>query len=732
MNCWAVRADWDGEDKTAEFLEKGIWESNYKDDYTALINSIQAGDRIAIKSIRIRKDDLPFNNHDCRVSCMDIHAIGTVVENTGNGKLLKVDWQPQSEQKKTIYLYTYSPTVIRVAYRKAQKYIFENVEQNFEELDRYYKKRAESRKEQISDEFILSQFRSVSNFSHIENNLEYKELFLRFARYIHTTPMDWWITYSDQANPVRFGINNNYRGRNSTNGYVAAVGFDQGGTFYIPNDLAYFADETELVRLTQEKLEELEQIDFSKMDMDREPFIGYWPEDYEQKEQQEITMDTQPISKDLNRILFGAAGTGKTFNTINHALSIIENKPLDILETEDRTVLKERFDQYKAQGQIKFVTFHQSFSYEDFVEGIRAETTKNENGETSLEYSVVSGVFKNMCESASSKSLESYEGDYEEVVDSVINELVEKLQNGVTVNLQTKTGKQFALQKGTTNKNVIYKTARSGYSNSISLERVKNQLMLEVENRSDRPVYEARLVSSLQSQIEKKLLHTISEVKKPHVLIIDEINRGNISRIFGELITLIEDSKRQGAEEELSVTLPYSKEEFSVPDNVYLIGTMNSSDRSLTGLDIALRRRFTFIEMPPKPELLDGVEVKGLDIEKLLKVINQRIEVLLDRDHCIGHANFMSLKKQPNLETLSSIFKQKIIPQLQEYFFDDWSKINMVLNANGMLQPKAVERPTLFPNVNTEFESFLEEQKTWELVESAFDSIDSFTKIIKH
>ena len=142
-------------------------------------------------------------------------------------------------------------------------------------------------------------------------------------------------------------------------------------------------------------------------------------------------------------------------------------------------------------------------------------------------------------------------------------------------------------------------------------------------------------------------------------MIVDEINRGNISRIFGELITLIEDSKRQGAEEELSVTLPYSKEEFSVPSNVYIIGTMNSSDRSLTGLDIALRRRFTFVEMPPKPELLNDIEVEGVNIGKLLEVINQHIEVLLDRDHCIGHANFMSLKNQPTLEHLASIFTQK-------------------------------------------------------------------------
>ena len=159
---------------------------------------------------------------------------------------------------------------------------------------------------------------------------------------------------------------------------------------------------------------------------------------------------------------------------------------------------------------------------------------------------------------------------------------------------------------------------------------------------------------------------------------------------------------------------------------------MNSSDRSLTGLDIALRRRFTFIEMPPKPELLDDISVDGLNIGELLKVINQRIEVLLDRDHCLGHANFMSLKDQPTLQNLADIFKQKIIPQLQEYFFDDWSKINMVLNANGMLKAQTVERSMLFPNVDTESEGIFEDQKTWQVVETAFDSIDRFAKIIKH
>ncbi len=224
----------------------------------------------------------------------------------------------------------------------------------------------------------------------------------------------------------------------------------------------------------------------------------------------------------------------------------------------------------------------------------------------------------------------------------------------------------------------------------------------------------------------------INKNDQNHVLIIDEINRGNISRIFGELITLIEDSKRQGAEESLSIILPYSKKPFSVPKNLYIIGTMNSSDRSLTGLDIALRRRFTFIEMPPRPELLDNLEIDGVNVQDLLTVINQRIEILLDRDHCLGHANFMILEQQPTLENLSNIFKQKVIPQLQEYFFDDWAKINLVLNGNGMLKPKPVETSAIFPNVDSEELGYFEDKKIWELVPTSFNSIESFKKIIQY
>ncbi|GAA3611114.1 hypothetical protein GCM10023078_42450 [Gibbsiella greigii] len=170
----------------------------------------------------------------------------------------------------------------------------------------------------------------------------------------------------------------------------------------------------------------------------------------------------------------------------------------------------------------------------------------------------------------------------------------------------------------------------------------------------------------------------------PHVLIVDEINRGNIARIFGELITLLEPDKRQGADDERSLMLPYSKQTFLVPKNVFIIGTMNTADKSLIQMDLALRRRFSFTEMPARPDLLAGISAFGVDVEQLLTRINQRIEALLDSEHMIGHAYFMPLKNiEGNAEReacLASIFQGKIIPLLREYFFDDYERMGWVLN----------------------------------------------------
>lgn len=176
-----------------------------------------------------------------------------------------------------------------------------------------------------------------------------------------------------------------------------------------------------------------------------------------------------------------------------------------------------------------------------------------------------------------------------------------------------------------------------------------------------------------------------------YVLIIDEINRGNIANIFGELITLIEDSKRAGEKEAISVKLPYSKETFSVPNNLYIIGTMNTADRSVEALDSALRRRFVFEEMMPCPDLLKDVKVENLDIflKDLLETINGRIEILKDREHQIGHSYFMGFVKGKacKAKELLPVFKNNIIPLLQEYFYGDYEKILLVLG-EGFIERK--------------------------------------------
>ena len=226
-----------------------------------------------------------------------------------------------------------------------------------------------------------------------------------------------------------------------------------------------------------------------------------------------------------------------------------------------------------------------------------------------------------------------------------------------------------------------------------------------------RPVLDDGAAGQIRYELRDGIFKQIAqaakeEMDKSFVLIIDEINRGNIAKIFGELITLIEDSRRLGADDETQVTLPYSKDSFGVPKNLYLIGTMNTADRSIQLLDTALRRRFDFVEMMPEPDHKDiSTDVQGVDCQKMLKAMNERITSLLDRERQIGHTYLLDVD---TIEDLSYAFQNKIFPLLQEYFFDDWSKIRAVLQENSFVCEQNAS------NLFTDPEQADEDQKIYE------------------
>jgi 5-methylcytosine-specific restriction protein B len=380
----------------------------------------------------------------------------------------------------------------------------------------------------------------------------------------------------------------------------------------------------------------------------------------------------------LNQILYGPPGTGKTFHTITHAMGILEPDLVDdyLAQVVSREELVKAFRQYLEAGQIVFCTFHQSFSYEDFVEGLRASTV---NGQ--LSYAVEPGVFKQLCERAALGTTAK-----DDPFDKAVAKLLELCSEAETrPMLSTVKNKRYGIQfEG--NKTFRVFPESSEVENPYYVANIENVRKL-YQGHDKKGMYNASYVEGmlnyLKTHCELREYQPVQEDpsdRRKFVLVIDEINRGNVSRIFGELITLIEPSKRKGASEELSVLLPYSKERFSVPSNVYIIGTMNTADRSLAALDIALRRRFTFREMPPEPASLADISVEGVNLALLLDTINQRIEVLLDRDHCLGHAYFMKLSSRSSLSDLAIVFEQQILPLLQEYFFEDWERIRWVLN----------------------------------------------------
>ena len=422
---------------------------------------------------------------------------------------------------------------------------------------------------------------------------------------------------------------------------------------------------------------------------------------------------------DKNTILYGPPGTGKTYNSVNYAVAIIEGKSLGDVQKEAYEDVFERYKEYKKQGRIEFTTFHQSYGYEEFIEGIKPVISDDDDN-ANVEYEISAGIFKKFCERASvpsnvdvnynakvwfvrlkdttGKSLKEecysegcirFQGSKESPDSWLIGHLYNIRQGDYVVSYLEKSKIVDAIGI-VSDDEPFYDVSKKDYCWTRKVDwQVTNTPfdLYDINGSTYLPNFEiaelkrTKVVDLIKLLDENSFVQT-REYSRPYVFIIDEINRGNISKIFGELITLIEPSKRLGAGEEMTAVLPNSAKPFGVPDNVYIIGTMNTADRSIATIDTALRRRFYFKEMQPDPDVLKGVYVENLCISDLLARINKRITVLYDREHTIGHSYFMPLKAAPTIDTLAKIFENNIIPLLQEYFYEDYEKIRLVLGDN--------------------------------------------------
>ncbi len=515
--------------------------------------------------------------------------------------------------------------------------------------------------------------------------------------------------------------------------------------------------------------------------------ISYLQLNSQKAKELEIDIANNMNKQPLNQILYGPPGTGKTFSTIDKVVQICEPSSYH-LDAHDKN--KEVYDKLVKEGRVVFTTFHQSMSYEDFIEGIKP--VKPGEDDTYLKYDIEPGLFKQLANSAKKiktvandsvdwdnanyfkmsiggknrpdihdwcienkviglgwggdedlselnanrgiNGWKKYRDSFRELFPETAQENRYHIQASYIFN-KMNIGDIVVISKGNHIIDAIgVITGEYSYNDQTptdflhfrEVDWIVTDMDASPEKFIDKQISQQSIyefyAEDVKKDVFKELTSEAAKDDKPYVIVIDEINRGNVSSIFGELITLIEDDKRLGTDNEMKVSLPYSKEKFGVPSNLYILGTMNTADRSVEALDTALRRRFSFFEMLPDPTLLiDRGEngsgtVDGVSLQELLETINSRIEVLVDRDHTIGHAYLINVKSMTDLRLT---FKDKIIPLLQEYFYGDYGKIGLVLG-EGFVQRNEPE-DNLFSGFEYDGSDGLL-QSSFELI--PFDEID--------
>jgi 5-methylcytosine-specific restriction protein B len=418
----------------------------------------------------------------------------------------------------------------------------------------------------------------------------------------------------------------------------------------------------------------------------------------------------------LNCILYGPPGTGKTYVSLRQAVTRAEGSA-----PSDDAEVKARFDALRSQRRIEFVTFHQSYSYEDFIEGIRPDL---ETEGSAIRYECRDGIFKKLALRALYDCLEpriaqeaaefdtrwqallrQIESDPERAYESIGGRssyrlAVSRSRNVNATNTLDPTVSKLIFSRANMLKVFTAHRAKPdvtttaiaetlGVGSHSSLGAVLFRELKHVKAVPSSTAHEAIVNDDDRMSIARQFLQDGKNsqyrlrqegARRQYVLVIDEINRGNISKIFGELITLIEPDKRIGMHSQLTAELPYSQEQFGVPPNLHVIGTMNTADKSIALVDVALRRRFEFDELMPR---FDQETCPGFleDMQAVLNEMNRRIQLRKDRDHQIGHAYFRTVGG--DREAFDRVFNRRILPLLHEYFYNDWEGLRYVLGETG-------------------------------------------------